>query len=163
MSRALVGLLCFAALTGACAAPHANQGPLLLEVERLREENRETRLRARELEMRLSGLEQRAAVTTANEEVVQRLDRLIALNAGVLVHVGAEPARELPSTALPADEGELAEYEPRSSAEARLLQIFERMRRDQTAWGGGLSREQREALRILLREERKLDGRNPWH
>ena len=44
---------------------------------------------------------------------------------------------------------------------ARLQDLYERAQTDLPPWRGGLSREKREALRILLREDRELDGKNP--
>jgi len=163
----LVGALSLLALASGCLAHGAGATPAQLEAERSKARAAEQRVA--ELEQRLGKLEQlstaRAAEPSgpAGDSVAsEKLDRLIVAQERLverLAEVQAAPARPAAVTKKSSARDPVC----RPSAElvgfeARLQDLIERAQTDLPPWRGGLSREKREALRILLREDRQLDG-----
>jgi hypothetical protein len=124
------------------------------------------------LEARLAELERAQArrdrTEMANEqhEVIARLDRLIALNEQVL-----EREQSLSRALVPGvSKGSAEEREPITrtslmsglSFKEKLKALMLELRDDPSPWRGGLSPEQNQALRLLLRPERPLDSTNRW-
>jgi hypothetical protein len=152
------------ALATGCMAHGANETSLLLEVERARSETLEQRARIAELELRLARAEAEQRSQTARQEqrLNAKLDQLIALQQQFVQRAGAA------STAQGVEAGHDDERCP-PTANADLADSFdeqlelwrERLRNDPPPWQGGLSREKREALRVLLKRDRTLDLVNP--
>jgi hypothetical protein len=142
-----------ALLTG-CAHGSA-EAPLLLELERSRTQAAEERARIAELETRLSQLEQRPRVDTSSWRVADKLDRLISLQRQLLERVeqGQDKNEAGPICGAGPDD--------QASFDDQLAHLLERLRSEPPPWRGGLSREKREALRVLMRQDRTLDTRNP--
>jgi hypothetical protein len=140
-------------LTG-CAHGSA-EAPLLLELERSRTQTAEERVRTAELETRLSRLELRPRSDTNSWRVADKLDRLISLQRQLLERVESGTDREGDDAACSAG------LDERGSFEDQLSRLLERLRSEPPPWRGGLSREKREALRVLMRQDRALDTQNP--
>jgi hypothetical protein len=136
-------------LLGGCAHGSA-EAPLLLELERSRTQAAEERARVAELEARLVRLEQRPRSDTNSWRVADKLDRLISLQRQVLERV--EHERDS-SAARGQDDDE-------GTFEEQLARLMERLRTEPPPWHG-FSREKREALRVLMRQDRTLDTDNP--
>lgn len=104
----------------------------------------------------MSRLEQRAGAAlidrrAEDRELVNRLDRLMAMNERLLAEHAPAP--------VPAAEPTLS---PTLSPEQELRALVERLRGHPGSPHGGLTREQEGALRVLMRPERTLDTENPW-
>ena len=145
---ALTGLL------GGCAHGAAD-APLLLELERSRTQAAEERVRVAELELRLTRLEQRPRSDTNSWRVADKLDRLISLQRQLLERV--EQAQDKDGSGSPRGSSDGED----ESFEEQLGRLLERLRSEPPPWRGGLSREKREALRVLMRQDRALDTQNP--
>lgn len=137
-------------LLGGCAHGSA-ETPLLLELERSRTQAAEERARVAELEARLVRLEQRPRSDTNSWRVADKLDRLISLQRQVLQRL--EHERDGAGAQRGSDEDQ-------HSFEEQLARLMERLRSEPPPWHG-FSREKREALRVLMRQERMLDTDNP--
>jgi hypothetical protein len=135
-------------LLGGCAHGSA-EAPLLLELERSRTQAAEERARVAELEARLVRLEQRPRSDTSSWRVADKLDRLIALQRQVLDRL--EHERDGVGVRDPDDD---------EGFEEQLARLLQRLRSEPPPWHG-FSREKREALRVLMRQERTLDTDNP--
>jgi hypothetical protein len=141
-------------LTG-CAHGSA-EAPLLLELERSHAQAAEERARVAELELRLGRLEQRPRTDSNSWRVADKLDRLISLQRQLLERV--EQAQDKDSSSPTRSNGVGDDEE---SFEEQLGRLLERLRSEPPPWHGGLSREKREALRVLMRQDRALDTQNP--
>jgi len=145
------------ALAG-CASQHDESLRLSEELGRARADAAWQQARAADLEARMSRLEQRAGVAlidrrAEDRELINRLDRLIAMNERLLAEPTPAPAPT------PAAEPKLG---PTLSPEQELRAVVERLRGHPGSPHGGLTREQEGALRVLMRPERTLDTENPW-
>ena len=139
--------------------------------------------RVRELENRLTRLEansQAAPNPAANDSTTeQQLNLLIALNQQLLLETQANreqraqpapaPAPPPPSTAIPTQSTlrstplEAPECNAGLTTEEKILQLVLSLKGERSPWRvDGLSYEESQALRVLLREERALDRDNPW-
>jgi hypothetical protein len=139
-------------LTG-CAHGSA-EAPLLLELERTRTQAAEERARVAELETRLTHLEQRPRTDGNSWRVADKLDRLISLQRRLLERA-EQPDRDAAGAACGPGLDDTASFED------QLSHLLERLRSEPPPWRGGLSREKREALRVLMRQDRTLDTQNP--
>ena len=155
--------LCFG-LFG-CAAEHDETAHLSDELARARADAVVQQARATELEARLSRLEQQnaAARSTDEHKLLSRVDRLLDMNERLLAAREAQtpadahaapPAPAPPNGSAPADA-------QAANEEQQLRALVERMRGRPGSLRGGLTLEQENALRVLLRSERKLDSENP--
>ncbi|HET9934110.1 MAG TPA: hypothetical protein VFQ35_25585 [Polyangiaceae bacterium] len=157
----LVLSLCLAA----CSALGGGDTGLRDELAASRAEAQAEHERVQELEQRLAQLELNSKVQVRDRRIEARLERLIDQNEALLRAQSApacqpsapqsttEPSRPPTGTASFADatEGD------------QKKQLEERLRAFVRGQGGGLSAEQREAMRVLLRKDRVLDRANPWH
>ena len=177
--RSLLGALGLCMGAVGCAAQHDDALRLSEELGRARADAAWNQARANELESRLARLEQRAAAqsTSSPEEhaLVRHLDRLLEMNERLLAERSAAPA---PSPATPASAPPPHPNTPPASAassaatvattatvlsdEQQLRALVERLRGHAGSPHGGLTREQENALRVLIRPERALDTENPW-
>jgi hypothetical protein len=170
-----VGALPLLVMTGGCVEQPVVESPAQLAAERAKTEAAEQRVV--ELERRLAEVERLAQTTAAHaarpvtaSNAPDKIDRLVAAQERLVERlVEAQAASAAASLATSATSKKPTAREPvcrQPSAEfagfgARLQDLFERAQTDLPPWRGGLSREKREALRILLREDRELDGQNP--
>lgn len=148
-AKALLVAATLPLLLGGCAHGSA-EAPLLLELERSRTQAAEERARVAELEARLMRLEQRPRSDTNSWRVADKLDRLIALQRQMLERL--EHERD-PGTLRGADDDQ-------EGFEDQLARLLQRLRSEPPPWHG-FSREKREALRVLMRQDRTLDTDNP--
>ena len=141
--------------------------------------------RVYELENRLIRLEESskaeasASQAAAGDAALQRqLDVLIALNQQLLVETQAHrEQRSLPAPAAPPapapaptppppatlNQSKLPECDAGLTTEQKILQLVLSLKNERSPWRvDGLSYEESQALRVLLREERALDRDNPW-
>jgi hypothetical protein len=165
------------ALLSGCMAPAPAAAPptapAVIQAERAKALAAEQRVA--ELEKRLAALESASKARTAAPRsslepaaVSDKLDRLIAAQEQLVERMAQQQAGSPVSARPPAPHAAAAANEAlcRPSAElvgfeARLHDLVQRAQADLPPWRGGLSREKREALRLLLREDRQLDGKNP--
>jgi hypothetical protein len=172
----VLGAMAFCFAIVGCAAQHGDSLRLSEELGHARADAAWEKAHAAELESRIARLEQRSAVTlsvqrTEDRELWSRLDRMISLNERLL----AERAAPRPSagSAVPPQAGAMvptassavstaSRATPTLSQEQELRSLVERMRGRPGSPHGGLTREQEDALRVLLRPERTLDSENPW-
>lgn len=165
-----VGLAGFALL--GCASQSAENRRLLDELSQARVAAVENRAHLAEIEQRLRGIEQQrereAERARAREllPLVERLDLLISQNRELLL----QNAESSPAPPPPAEEasgigsaGEAQSCELSSDPKEQLRFWAERLRGDPSRWRGGLSPAENQALNVILRRERLLDPRNPWH
>lgn len=169
--RATLTSLVFTSLAGSgCAAHGSGQAVSALEpaqLERRAEQARVARLEARLTEFeRAQARRDQAEIINAQRQVIERLDRLIALNEKVLEQerpdsqaTEAEPAQAAPAQV---EATPRAPFETGLSFKEKLKALMDELRDDPSPWRGGLSPEQNQALRVLLRPERSLDANNPW-
>jgi hypothetical protein len=170
--RLLVGALTLGLCLGGCAGQRDQELRLSEELARSRAEASFQQARVAQLELRLSGLEQRAGSrpeprTPEQPELLHRLDRLIALSERLL----AEPARAAPAAENVAPQAATTQgssstatgsLPPAPSEEGQLRALVERLRGRPGRLNGVLTRQQNEALRVLTKPERQLDSENPW-
>jgi hypothetical protein len=130
------------------------------------ERNAEDKARIAALEARLARMDQvngapPASADATDQRLLERMDRLIDLNQRVLL---AEHFRQPIDPAL-ADGAAQGTNGCGDSADPReeLRRLVERMYGGSSGFRGGLSVEQSEALKVLLRPERSLDAHNPWY
>jgi hypothetical protein len=169
-----------------CAAQHDDSLRLSEELGRARAEAAWQQSRAAELEARVSRLEQHstesARLGSAQEDkVLLRLDRLLEMNQSLLAARTTAPLSDVPAAAVPLPDGAAATppqtkpspvkiataisttpEAPARSPEQQLRALVESMRGRPGRLGGTLTREQEDALRVLLRTERALDAENPY-
>lgn len=147
------------ALAG-CASQHDESLRLSEELGRARADAAWQQARAAELEARMSRLEQRAGMALVDRraedrELVNRLDRLMAMNERLLAERNPAPVPAAEPTLSPTPS-------PIPNPEQELRALVERLRGHPGSPHGGLTREQEGALRVLMRPERTLDTENPW-
>jgi hypothetical protein len=167
-----MGALPLLVMTGGCVAQPVVESPAQLAAERAKTDAAEQRVV--ELERRLAEVERLAQTTAAHAarpvtapNAADKIDRLVAAQERLIERL-AEAQAASAATSLATSKKATAR-EPvcrQPSAEfagfgARLQDLYERAQTDLPPWRGGLSREKREALRILLREDRELDGQSP--
>jgi hypothetical protein len=167
---AVVGF--FASSLLGCASHAAENRRLLDQLSQARAAAADNRAHLAELEQRLVGIERQSELEAerarARELVplVEKLDLLISQNRELLL----QNAASLPPSALSAEvtdpeasvpEGQTCELN--SDPKEQLRYWAEQLRGDPSRWRGGLSPAENQALNVLLRRERLLDPRNPWH
>lgn len=175
----------------ACMPAQSNRG-LERELQAARAEAAVEQRRVYELEARLARLEYHAeqppATPVANpaggDPTVQRqLDALIALNQELLREVQANrertalaapavaPPAPVPAVLTPpaaAQQSQTAstlgpECNTGLTTEQKILQLVLELKGNRSPWRvDGLTYEESQALRVLLRGERPLDHENPW-
>ena len=162
------------AASAGCAQYAGHQRGLAEELRATRQQAELERQRVLELESRLAWLEQNTH--TLNQQLdaprserllLERLDTLIALNQRLLSERALRPAvdparaeREQPSSL---DMPDSPECNVGLNTEEKIRQLVMRLRGERSPWRvDGLSYEESEALRFLLRRERQLDAKNPW-
>jgi hypothetical protein len=167
---AVVGFAGFAFL--GCASQAAENRRLLDELSQARAAAVDNRAHLAELEQRLLGIEQQreleAERARARELIplVEKLDLLISQNRELLMQNAASlPAEPAPTEESDGEESAAAEQtcELSSDPKQQLRYWAERLRGDPSRWRGGLSAAENQAVNVLLRRERLLDPRNPWH
>jgi len=166
--------------------PAAPDRGLERELRVAREEAALEQRRVYELENRLVRLEESSkgeastSQAAAGDATLQRqLDVLIALNQQLLMQTQANreqralpapaaappppaPAPTPPPAATPA-QSKLPECNAGLTTEQKILQLVLSLKNERSPWRvDGLSYEESQALRVLLREERALDRDNPW-
>ncbi|HEY0463442.1 MAG TPA: hypothetical protein VGC79_04495, partial [Polyangiaceae bacterium] len=173
--QTLLGAAAFSALLIGCASQHDDSLRLSEELGRARADSAWQRVRAAELESRISQLEQRAG-TVLNAQrgedrvLVNRLDRLLEMNerllaarAAAAIPAGAAPSGpSAPAAAPPAATKTAVSSAAPLSDEQALRALVQRLRGRPGRAHGGLTREQENALRVLTQPERELDTENPW-
>jgi len=135
------------------------------------------RQRVHELEARLTLLEERSeaqapvAPPPSDPMLKQQLDVLIAMNQQLLDETRAS---QRPATVVPTQMPQVQTVAPRTAAigpecnaglttEQKVLELVLQLRGERSPWRvDGLSYEESQALRVLLRAERELDHENPW-
>ena len=181
MVCALGALFGIAILASGCAQHAQTTAELERALERSRQQAEQERNRVLALEARLLRLEYEAALekpealdtqrspsTSTDQRLVERLDTLIALNQSLLQRSLAPAAHAVEPAAAPAPVPAPAEHlTPECGAglstEQKIRQLVLQLRGQRSPWRvDGLSYEEGEALRFLLREERQLDRHNPW-
>ena len=171
MFKPLAALALLVMATG-CLAHSAPESPARLAAELAKAHAAEQRVV--ELERRLAEVERLAQANASQSarpvtaaSTPDKLDRLIAAQALLLERLAeaqaASAAPPLATSKKPTAREPICRQPSAEFAgfEARLQDLYERSQTDLPPWRGGLSREKREALRILLREERELDRGNP--
>lgn len=177
VSRLVIGVAPWLLAVGSsgCAAQLVGQNQVASELAHARDEAAAQRARVSELEARLALLEKEVAAgkrtqAARDAPVLAKLDRLIRVNEQLLQRTpalapvaNASPPVEpvLSSTELAVDPGDScgAGLSPAEQIE----RLVRRLHGGQSSsWRGGLSVEQSQALRVLLRRERQLDVSNPW-
>jgi hypothetical protein len=177
VSRLVVGVApwLFAFASSGCAAQLAEQNRLERELTEARDDAASQRARVNELEQRLAVIERDVAAnkrtqTARDTPVLAKLDRLIRVNEQLLQRVPAPAPVVNASTPV---ESPLISTQPATNSDpscgeglSPAEQIERLVRRlhggSGSSWRGGLSLEQSQALRVLLRRERELDARSPW-
>lgn len=169
--------------------PAAPDRGLERELRVAREEAALEQRRVYELENRLIRLEESSkaevsASQAAASDAAQRrqLDVLIALNQQLLLETQANreqrslpPPAATPPAPAPAPapapthpattqaQSKLPECNAGLTTEQKILQLVLSLKNERSPWRvDGLSYEESQALRVLLREERALDRDNPW-
>ena len=154
-----------------CAAQHDDIAGLSAELARARTVAAAQQAHAAELEARLTRLEQQSASGRSAEEgkLSTQIDRLLDVNERLLLArntpapIDAQPpAAAAPRAPLPTSPKNSAALDTaQANEEQQLRALVERMRGRAGSLRGGLTVEQENALRVLLRSERKLDSENP--
>ena len=176
-----LAVLGLAGLLVACMPAQPNRG-LEQELRTARAEAALEQRRVYELETRLAHLEVRAQQAPAapapgagrGDPAIQRqLDVLIALNQELLREAQAnrEPASVSPASVSPASAAPASivpaavapECNTGLTTEQKILELVLALKGERSPWRvDGLSYEESQAMRILLRSERPLDHENPW-
>lgn len=152
-------------LSAGCMAHQAEPGVNALTAERIRATRAEQQVAA--LEARLTRLEAQAQKPAATDpKSSDKLDRLIAAQERMVQNLERLQAPTVVPVPAPGPHGSPAASTQagRSSNTALsdyIQDLIDRSASDAPPWRGGLSREKREALRILLKPERTLDLGNP--
>lgn len=155
-----------------CASHAAENRRLLDELSQARAAAVDNRTHLAELEQRLFGIEQQRELEAERARarelmpLLDKLDVLISQNRELLL----QNAASLLPAPLPAEviEGEVSAAETQtcdlsSDPKEQLRYWAEQLRGDPSRWRGGLSPAENQAVNVLLRRERLLDPRNPWH
>jgi hypothetical protein len=110
--------------------------------------------------------------TGETERLLDKLDLLIGLNRDLARRVEAAPAMaaSIPERRVQGEELVLTDAEGASggedalATEEQIRMLVRQLRQGRSPWrADGLSYEESQALRLLLRRDRPLDTRNPWH
>jgi len=171
MSAANAGIRCFGwaatlLLSSACTLQQSPPRTSELAAERARAARAEHQVSA--LEGRLARLESQLAAQAekrpaAEKQTSDKLDRLIAAQERLVQNL--ERLQTPAPTTVPAARPQASSVPAARSSNPALADfiqdLVERAQSDAPPWRGGLSREKREALRILLKPERTLDVGNP--
>lgn len=157
-----------------CASQAAENRRLLDELSQARAAAADNRTQLAEVEQRLLGIERQRELEAERARarellpLMERLDLLISQNRELLLQ-GAVPLPPAPAPP-PKEENEVRESvaeertcELSSDPKEQLRYWAEQLRGDPSRWRGGLSPAEHQALNVLLRRERLLDPRNPWH
>lgn len=176
LDRTLLGATALALgwLASGCVAGHTSDPLLKAELAEAQQRNALERQRVMALEARIADLERESASRMQrersearafeNRQVLQKLNELLEVNQRLLRE--AERARkrdEAPAVAKQEPEEPAPTDLPAAqSREEQLRQIVFEMHGEPGRWRDGLSLEQSEALRVLLKSERPLDLKNPW-
>ena len=173
--RILLGATALSAFAAGCATQRDDSLRLSEELGRAHADSAWQRARAAELEARMSQLEQRSGAAqtmqrSQDREMLNRLERLLEMNERLLAEraapapLAAASSAPVPPTApAPASATTTAATPtPALSDEQTLRALVERLRGRPGRPHGGLTREQEQALRVLLQPERTLDTENPW-
>jgi len=148
-------------LLSGCAAQHDEALRLSEELGRARADAAAQQARAAALESRMSRLEGAALFANGrqpeNRELLNRLDRLVALNEKLLVERATPPSAAVSPSPAPT-----AEVASTLSDEEQLRALVVRMRGRAGRPHDGLTRDQEAALRLLTQPERKLDTEAFW-
>lgn len=159
-SLALAGLL----LSGCGAAGVRHEDRLLAALEQANARATEDKVKIEMLEARLARIEEatsqqnQRASSGVERATLAKLDHLIALNQELLLQRATETRSEAP--AQPGAPG--AFEDDGASPREQLQRLVTRLYGSPSGFRGGLSVKQNQALRVLLRPERPLDGTNPW-
>jgi hypothetical protein len=165
--------------------PNTGERGLQQELAAAQREASLERERVQALEARLTRIEERASIpltsaaTPSDPELKRQLAALIALNQQMLHETRANqrPAAVVPTAALQSEvvqneappsgtlgQGALGpECNTGLTTEQKVLELVLQLRGERSPWRvDGLSYEESQALRLLLRAERELDEKNPW-
>jgi hypothetical protein len=170
------GVLIALANSGGCAAQMAGQNQLAYELAQARDDAAAQRTQVTALEARLAVLERdtmsKRARSAQDAPVLAKLDHLISVNEKLVERISASaheaPANQSiepapPARSTPADGSDDNACADGLTPEEQLERLVRRMHGHAGAgFRGGLSLEQSQALRVLLRRERELDERSPW-
>jgi len=181
LGRTLLGAIALSALVAGCATQRDDSLRLSEELGRAHADSAWQRARAAELEARMSQLEQRSGAAQTmqrnqDRDMLNRLERLIEMNERLLAeHATPAPLAAASTAPVPAPAPApvtapapasatktAATPAPALSDEQALRELVERLRGRPGRPHGGLTREQEQALRVLLQPERTLDTENPW-
>lgn len=139
---------------GGCAGQNTGDTGLQEQLALARARAQLEHERVEALEQRLSLLEQRTHVQISDHRAQARIDKLLLQNETLL---RAQKMCQDPNwRALPFN----AAFD--DSDTEQLRQLERRLRAYQLGRQGGLSIEQREAMRVLLKHDRVLDGTDPY-
>ena len=162
------------ACTGLLPANNISSGaaPAPTEVSRL-----ETRIAEIERQQARRDREDAARV---QQQILDRLDKLVALNETLAANVSTPPVETALGLPLPSVQEPEAPPQatgnpridglptatapvpdPDADFRTRLQSLVAEFQTDRSPWNG-FSFEQQQALRVLLRPERQLDTKNPW-
>jgi hypothetical protein len=162
---AIIGFTAFT-LSG-CATYAAENRRLVDELERARAAVMDNRAHLAQLEQRLHDLERQREDDTERARVrellpvMDKLDLLVSQTRELLLQ--SQPASVTTAPAASATVVGAGASEADSDPKEQLRHWAERLRGDPSRWRGGLSPAESQALNVLLRRERLLDPRNPWH
>jgi len=163
--RTLLGTMVLGGLLSGCAAQHDEALRLSEELGRAQANAAAQQARAAALESRVSRIEGAALFANSrqseNRELLNRLDRLVALNEKLIAERATPPSAAFapgtPTSAAPSP-APIAEVASATlSDEEQLRALVIKMRGREGRLHDGLTREQDAALRVLTQPERKLD------
>lgn len=160
----LVLSLCLAA----CSALGGGDTGLREELAASRAEAQAERERVGALEQRLAQLEHNSQVQVRDRRVEARLERLIEQNETILARTQSAGVCPSPGAQSGAQQNQTlatgaASFDNDAGESDQMRQLEERLRAFSRGPSGGLSLQQREAMRVLLRKDRVLDRSDPWH
>lgn len=163
--RTLLGTLVLGGFLSGCAGQHDEALRLSEELGRARADAAAQQARAAALESRVSRIEGASLFANArqseNRELLNRLDRLVALNERLIADRTTPPGAAFdPSTPAGAGPSPAPIAQATSTTltdEEQLRALVIRMRGREGRPHDGLTREQEAALRVLTQPERKLD------
>lgn len=164
----------------ACMPGARSERGLQRELAQARYQAETEHARVQQLEERLARVEQAQATQRAPIDPAERkqsrvsaqLEQLILMNQNLLLEVQAQRVQETLVTPTPVmssapgvrPSGNVPpECNTGLSTEQKILELVLELRGQRSPWRvDGLSYEESQALRFLLRRERELDARNPW-
>ena len=173
LSRCVVAALCGSLLACAGVLPARSSTAVATEPSEV------TRLETRIAELeRQQAHREREDAARAQQQILERLDKLVALNETLAANANTPAPKSVLDLPLPTlQEPELptptgnprVDGLPTATAvdsgvdfRTRLQALVTEFQTDRSPWNG-FSFEQQQALRVLLRAERQLDTKNPWH